>query len=118
MARITVEDCVNKVSNRFKLVLLSAQRARSISAGSPLEVERDNDKNTVIALREIAEEKLAVNTLEEGLIRRLRRVVPAEDNIENEDIPKIEEPTPEMDEEALLKALQTDQNTKLDGRSS
>ncbi len=56
MARVTVEDCVVKIPNRFDLVLLSAQRARAVSAGAPLTIERDNDKNPVIALREIAEE--------------------------------------------------------------
>ena len=58
MARVTVEDCVDKVPNRFELVLLAAQRARQIASGAPILVERDNDKNPVIALRELAEEEL------------------------------------------------------------
>jgi DNA-directed RNA polymerase subunit omega len=58
MARVTVEDCIDKVDNRFRLVLLAAHRARNISAGAELTLDRDNDKNPVVALREIAEEKL------------------------------------------------------------
>ncbi|KJV08370.1 DNA-directed RNA polymerase subunit omega, partial [Elstera litoralis] len=58
MARVTVEDCVQRVPNRFELVMLAAQRARDIASGMPISIERDNDKNPVIALREIAEEKL------------------------------------------------------------
>jgi len=75
MARVTVEDCVLKVPNRFKLVALAAQRSRDISAGAPLTVERDNDKNPVIALREIAEETIAVDELEEGVIRGMQKHV-------------------------------------------
>ena len=65
MARVTVEDCVKKVSNRYELVLLAARRARDISAGSPLTIDRDNDKNTVVALREIAEENIDLESLRE-----------------------------------------------------
>ena len=63
MARVTVEDCVDKVPNRFELVLLAAHRAREIAAGSPITVERDNDKNPVVALREIAEETQSAEAL-------------------------------------------------------
>ena len=73
MARVTVEDCVTKIPNRFELVMLASQRARDISAGSDLTVERDNDKNPVIALREIAEEKFTPNDLREALISGLQR---------------------------------------------
>ena len=65
MARVTVEDCVDKVPNRFELVMLAAHRAREISAGSPLTVDRDNDKNPVVALREIAEGKVTRDLLAE-----------------------------------------------------
>ena len=65
MARVTVEDCVVKVPNRFDLVLLAAQRAREIASGAPLTVERDDDKNPVIALREVAEETIALDSLRE-----------------------------------------------------
>ncbi len=75
MARVTVEDCVQRVPNRFDLVLLGARRARDISAGAPLAVERDNDKNPVVALREIAEAAVGVNTLGEEMIRALQKHV-------------------------------------------
>ncbi|MEW9918422.1 DNA-directed RNA polymerase subunit omega [Marimonas sp. MJW-29] len=68
MARVTVEDCVDKVPNRFELVMLAAHRAREISAGSPVTVDRDNDKNPVVSLREIAEETQAADDLRERLI--------------------------------------------------
>ena len=68
MARVTVEDCVDKVPNRFDLVMLAAHRAREIAAGAPLTVERDNDKNAVVALREIAEETQPVDDLRERMI--------------------------------------------------
>ncbi|MEQ9261265.1 MAG: DNA-directed RNA polymerase subunit omega [Roseovarius sp.] len=68
MARVTTEDCVDKVPNRFDLVLLAAHRAREISAGSPITVDRDNDKNPVVALREIAEETQSADELRERLI--------------------------------------------------
>ncbi|MDX1540465.1 MAG: DNA-directed RNA polymerase subunit omega, partial [Geminicoccaceae bacterium] len=75
MARITVEDCVEKIPNRFELVMLAAQRARDVSAGAPLLVERDNDKNPVVALREIADDKLDLDHLRYELIHGLRRHV-------------------------------------------
>lgn len=68
MARVTTEDCVDKVPNRFDLVMLAAHRAREISSGSPVTVDRDNDKNPVVALREIAEETQAADDLRERLI--------------------------------------------------
>ncbi|WP_343518012.1 DNA-directed RNA polymerase subunit omega [Sphingomonas sp.] len=74
MARVTVEDCVDKVSNRFDLVLLAAQRARQISGGAELTIERDRDKNPVVALREIAEETVRPDNLEESLVGSLQRV--------------------------------------------
>ena len=74
MTRVTVEDCVEKVSNRFDLVMLASQRARTIGGGAPLHVDRDNDKNPVVALREIAEDKLDHEELREGLINSHQRV--------------------------------------------
>jgi DNA-directed RNA polymerase subunit omega len=74
MARVTVEDCVDKVPNRFELVMLAAQRARNISRGEPPAVDRDNDKNPVVALREIAEAKISLESLKADLIRSLQRV--------------------------------------------
>ena len=75
MARVTVEDCVLKVPNRFDLVLVASQRSRDISAGAPLTVERDNDKNPVIALREIAEETISIDELSDALIQSMQRHV-------------------------------------------
>jgi DNA-directed RNA polymerase subunit omega len=74
MARVTVEDCVDKVSNRFDLVLLAAQRARQISGGAELTIDRDRDKNPVVALREIADETVRPRQLEESLVGSLQRV--------------------------------------------
>ncbi len=86
MARITVEDCVLKVPNRFELVLLAAQRAREIAAGAPLSVERDNDKNPVVSLREIADNTIKVEDMSAHLIQNLQKHVekdePEEDNPE------------------------------------
>ena len=74
MARVTVEDCVDKVSNRFDLVLFAAQRARAISGGAELTIDRDRDKNPVVALREIAEETVKPRHLEESVIAGLQKV--------------------------------------------
>ena len=82
MARVTVEDCVDKVTNRFELVLATAQRSRQISSGAPLEVERDNDKNAVVSLREIAEEKIVASDLIESVIGGLRKVVETDEGEE------------------------------------
>lgn len=73
MARVTVEDCVEKVPNRFELVMLAAQRAREVSSGAPLTLDRDNDKNPVVALREIADSTVGLDDLQESLIRGLQR---------------------------------------------
>ncbi|HEY0833421.1 MAG TPA: DNA-directed RNA polymerase subunit omega [Azospirillum sp.] len=69
MARVTVEDCVLKVPNRFELVMMAAQRAREIASGAPLSIDRDNDKNPVVALREIADETVLLDTLKNSLIK-------------------------------------------------
>ena len=73
MARVTVEDCIDKVENRFELVLLASHRGRMIAAGSPITIERDNDKNPVVALREIAEKTVAPQDLKEELIHSLQK---------------------------------------------
>lgn len=75
MARVTVEDCIDKVENRFELVLLASHRARLISQGAPITVDRDNDKNPVVALREIADEALSPGDLKEDLIHSLQKHV-------------------------------------------
>ena len=74
MARVTVEDCVDKVPNRFDLILFAAQRARQISSGADLTIDRDRDKNPVVALREIAETTVKPNELEESIVNSLQRV--------------------------------------------
>ena len=82
MARVTVEDCVDKIPNRFDLVLLASQRARQISGGAELTIDRDRDKNPVVALREIAEETVLPDELNESLIGNLQRV-----QVDEEDTP-------------------------------
>ena len=79
MARVTVEDCVLKVPNRFELVLLAAQRAKNISAGAPMTVEQDRDKNPVVALREIADETIDLESLENTLVTGMQKFVKEED---------------------------------------
>ena len=93
MARVTVEDCVQKIPNRFELVLLAAQRARNLSRGEEITVLRDNDKNPVVALREIAEETIGLDKLEHDLIKSLSRA-----------------PEPEPADEEVLDLIPTDQN--------
>ena len=80
MARVTVEDCVDKISNRFDLVLLAAERARAISGGAEQTIERDRDKNPVVALREIADETVNPVVLKENLVQSLQRVLPEDDD--------------------------------------
>ncbi len=81
MARVTVEDCVDKIPNRFDLVLFAAQRARQVSGGADLTIDRDRDKNPVVALREIAEETIKPKHLEEAVIQGLQRV-----QVDDEDV--------------------------------
>lgn len=84
MARVTVEDCVMKIPNRFELVMTAAQRARDVAAGADLTLARDNDKNPVVALREIAEENVDFAALEETLIKGLQRYIQSDDPVEDE----------------------------------
>lgn len=86
MARVTVEDCVEKIENRFELVMMASQRARKIGSGAPLTVERDNDKNPVVALREIAGDTVEHADLEEELIRNHQRMVAYEEEDEQIDL--------------------------------
>ena len=90
MARVTVEDCILQVPNRFELVMLAAQRARNISAGAELTVDRDNDKNPVVALREIADKTVELDELEGNLVSGLQRFVemdePEEDELDMESL--------------------------------
>jgi DNA-directed RNA polymerase subunit omega len=117
MARVTVEDCIDKVENRFELVLLASHRARTISAGSAITVERDNDKNPVVALREIAEKTVTPDDLKEELIHSLQKYTEV-DEPEPEAVPLIantaakpdsddkDVPMDRMTEEELLAGLQ------------
>jgi DNA-directed RNA polymerase subunit omega len=115
MARVTVEDCIDKIENRFDLVLLAAHRARLISSGQQILVERDNDKNPVVALREIAEKALAPDDLKEDFIHSLQRHVEV-DEPETEVVPPLaagsgldsdgEAQFDRMTEEDLLRGLE------------
>ena len=80
MARVTVEDCVDKIPNRFDLVLLAAQRAREISGGAELTIDRDRDKNPVVALREIAEQTIKPKDLQEAAVTNLQKILPDDDD--------------------------------------
>lgn len=117
MARVTVEDCVDKVDNRFELVLLASHRARLISSGSPIQVDRDKDKNPVVALREIADQRIHPEDLKEELIHSLQKHTEV-DEPEPEPIAAVSQgggPVEEsvdttfnsMSEEELLRAMET-----------
>jgi len=118
MARVTVEDCVIKVPNRFDLVLLAAQRAREIASGATLTVERDDDKNPVIALREVAEETIALDQLRDSLVRGMQKHVEMDEPEETPDLEQtlfgIADPTgpvigeDSVDEEAVEEELEED----------
>jgi DNA-directed RNA polymerase subunit omega len=112
MARVTVEDCVEKVPNRFNLVLLAATRARAIAAGSGLTIDRDNDKNPVVALREIADDTVSPDELKESLISSLQRVDEhSEAEEEAETLALLADPThAQMSEQELVRALQSDRD--------
>lgn len=84
MARVTVEDCVDKIPNRYELLMVASQRAKDIGSGSPLTVSRDNDKNTVIALREIADETICIEELQKSLVIGLQKYVEVEEPEEEE----------------------------------
>ena len=110
MARVTTEDCVDKVPNRFDLVMLAAHRAREISSGSPVTVDRDNDKNPVVALREIAEETQGAEDLRERLIESNQSQIevdePEDDSMALLMGEEAEKPAEDdMSEEKLLRAL-------------
>lgn len=116
MARVTVEDCIDKVDSRFDLILLAAHRARTISSGSPLTVDRDNDKNPVVALREIADQTISPEDLREELVHTLQRyvevdepepdVVPLIGSSGSADADDVEVTVERMTEEELLRGLE------------
>ena len=123
MARVTVEDCVEKVANRFDLVLLASHRSRNIAAGSALTVDRDNDKTPVVALREIADDTIEMDDLRESLVVSLQRVI-FDDDMPDE--PEEQEPVlalehgeakkSEMSEADVLRALQGDRDNDSSSR--
>jgi DNA-directed RNA polymerase subunit omega len=86
MARVTVEDCVMKVPNRFELVLVAAQRARDIASGTPISIDRDNDKNPVVALREIADSMIEVDVLKNALVTGLQKQPEVDEPEEDRDL--------------------------------
>ena len=118
MARVTVEDCVLKVPNRFELVLLAAQRARDIASGAPLTVDRDNDKGPVVALREIADDTIELDHLQDSLVRGMQKHVEIDEPEETPDLEQrlfgVADPTGpvigenEIDEEAVEEELEED----------
>jgi DNA-directed RNA polymerase subunit omega len=112
MARVTVEDCVTRVPNRFSLILLAANRARAIASGGSLTVDRDNDKNPVVALREIAEDTVDAGDLREALITSLQRVDEhSEAEEEAETLALLSDPShTQMSEQELVRALQSDRD--------
>lgn len=100
MARVTVEDCVDKIPNRYELLMVAAQRAKDISSGAPITVARDNDKNPVIALREIAEEKVSIEELQKSLVMGLQKYVEVEEPEEEElEIMAAEKELADLDEQ-------------------
>lgn len=122
MARVTVEDCVEQIPNRFDLVLMASHRSRNIAAGSTLTVDRDNDKTPVVALRELAEKTVNFDDLRESLVMGLQRVILDDDMPEEEEQDVImnlehgETKSKEMDESDLLRALQSDRDNGPDNR--
>ena len=118
MARVTVEDCVLKVPNRFELVLLAAQRAREVTSGAPLTLDRDDDKNPVVALREIADETIQLSHLKDSLIRGMQKHIEMDEPEETPDLEQtlfgVADPTgsvigeDEIDEEAIEDELDED----------
>jgi DNA-directed RNA polymerase subunit omega len=114
MARVTVEDCVDKVPNRFDLVLLAAHRARELSSGQAATVDRDNDKNPVVALREIADETIPIEDLREHAIEALQRQIEVDEPEEDKMSMLMTAATPDrpqddLSEEQLLRALLAEQ---------
>jgi DNA-directed RNA polymerase subunit omega len=112
MARVTVEDCIDKVDNRFELVLLAGHRARQISQGAAITIDRDNDKNPVVALREIADETLSPEDLKEDLIHSLQKHVEVDE-------PEVEAPalSTEAGDETIIASDESEENVTFDRMS-
>jgi DNA-directed RNA polymerase subunit omega len=102
MARVTVEDCIQKIPNRFELVMVASQRVRDIAAGSPITIDRDRDKNAVVALREIADSTVNTDDLKESLVKRNQRMFMTQEETEEQiDVIEGEEAWANMAREAL-----------------
>ena len=114
MARVTVDDCVDKISNRFDLVLMAAQRAREISGGAELTIDRDRDKNPVVALREIAEETVRPKELQESVVTGLQKILP-EDEDEADEIGSLSQSAEAMRLSAAAPTRSTSIGSDYDG---
>jgi DNA-directed RNA polymerase subunit omega len=114
MARVTVEDCVDKIPNRFDLVLMAAQRAREISGGAELTIDRDRDKNPVVALREIAEETVRPKELQESVVTGLQKILP-EDEDEADEIGSLSQSAEAMRLSAAAPTRSTSIGSDYDG---
>ena len=111
MARVTVEDCIDKIPNRYELLMVAAQRAKDIAAGAPITVARDNDKNPVIALREIADETVSIEELQKSLVMGLQKYVEVEEPEEEElEIMAAEKELADLDEQFSGLLLDADIN--------
>ena len=118
MARVTVEDCIDKIPNRYELLMVAAQRAKDISSGSPLTVDRDNDKNSVVALREIAEETVSIEELQRSLVMGLQKYVEVEEPEEEElEIMAAERELADLDEQfsGLLPQMELEDSMQIHG---
>ena len=115
MARVTVEDCVEQVPNRFDLILLAAQRSRMIREGSPLTVDRDNDKDPVVSLREIADETIDLKVVKESLVAELQEVRPGEEEEREADRLALQS-APTATEEDVMRAYQAELESGRDDR--
>ena len=118
MARVTVEDCIDKIPNRYELLMVAAQRAKDLSAGAPLTVARDNDKNSVIALREIADETVSIEELQKSLVMGLQKYVEVEEPEEEElEIMAAEKELADLDDQftGFLPQAEIDDNMQVHG---
>lgn len=115
MARVTVEDCIDVIPNRFELILMAAQRARMIREGSPMTVDRDNDKDPVVSLREIAETSIDLKLVKESLISDLQEVRPGEEEEREADRVALEA-APAATEEDVMRAYQAELESGRDDR--
>ncbi len=114
MARVTVEDCIDKIPNRYELLMVAAQRAKDIASGAPITVAKDNDKNPVIALREIADETVSIEELQKSLVMGLQKYVEVEEPEEEElEIMAAEKELADLDEQFSGLLLDTDLNESM-----